>query len=255
MHWFHIIYVGHIKPPWCYFYINHPRACAFMVFEQHKKNKMDNEKMQLGNSAELHKTRLSLYLLWTGITSVTLLAWNAYINADLRSAIEVTHLCRGKSISKTQIRKAENVRNSSSHAVDVLKITRKWFPQLFQPTSRQLQPDLWMETRAHFWRALLCAAARCPQFSGSRQPVRLHLRASPRSKFSASIRRQWEGGTTGRRPLSASLGSAGPLSRHIWDMSSRGPGTVSLTSWSSATGGVHLGVNATCQVRPDVCIE
>lgn len=55
MHWFHIIYVEHIKPPWCHFYINHPRECAFMVFEQHKNNKMDSEKMQLGNSAELHK--------------------------------------------------------------------------------------------------------------------------------------------------------------------------------------------------------
>lgn len=139
VHWFHIIYVEHIKPPWCYFYINHPRACAFMVFAQHLKIiKWITKKNAVRQQRRDPQTRLNLYLLWTGITSVTLLAWNTYIKADLRSAIEVTHLRRGKSTSKTQIRKSENVRNSSSHAVAILKITRKWFPRVFQPTPGQL---------------------------------------------------------------------------------------------------------------------
>lgn len=53
--------------------------------------------MQLGNSAELHKLAPGLYLL-SGITGVTLLSWNTYIKADLRSAVGVTHLHQGKPI-------------------------------------------------------------------------------------------------------------------------------------------------------------
>lgn len=164
---------------------------------------------------------------------MTLLAWNTYIKADLRSAIEVTHLRRGKSISKTQIRKSGKKKQK-------LELSRSWH---FKNNQKMISTVVLTYVTSTFnliceWKhgripvaPLFAPRWWCPQSSGTKQRVRLHLRASPRSKFSASIRRQWEGGTTGRRPLSASLGSAGPLTRHIWDMSSRGSGTVSLSGW------------------------
>lgn len=74
-----------------------------------------------------------------------------------------------------------------------------------------VRSDLWMETRTHSRRFPLCAAVRRLQSKGWEGWARLHLRATPRSKFSASVRHQWDGGTTGRRPLCASLGATGPL--------------------------------------------
>lgn len=134
---------------------------------------------------------------------------------------------------------------------------------MFQPTSGRRSPDLWMETRTRSRRFPLCAAVRCPRFRGWEEAVRLHLRDALRNKFNASTRRQWEGGTTGRRPLSASLGSAGALRRHIWDMSSAATGRwvpteqQFLSSWRfraqlEEVRGEQLGVNATCQVRFNV---
>lgn len=139
---------------------------------------------------------------------MTILAWNTYIKADLRSAGEMTHLRQGKPITKNT--------HPRFWKCPTLELRHYWhFINNHKMISPGVPPyvrsDLWMETRTHSRHFPLCAAVRSPQSGGWEGWVRLHLRASLRSKFSASGRHQWEGGTTGRRPLSASLGSAGLL--------------------------------------------
>lgn len=145
---------------------------------------------------------------------------------------------------------------------------------IFSGVPPYVTSDLWMETRTRSRRFPLCAAVRCPQSGGWEGWVRLHLRASLHSKFSASCRHQWEGGTTGRRPLSASQFSwssqntdtFGPFrTRHelCGDGKLSVSATISLSSWRfraqlEEACGAHHGVNATCQVRLvylDVCVE
>lgn len=123
---------------------------------------------------------------------------------------------------------------SDTRAGALLAFYILYSPEIISPgVPPYLRSDLWMETRTHSRRFPLCAAVRRLQSRGWQGRARLHLRATLRSKFSASFRHQWDGGTTGRRPLSESLGSAGPLRAQTYlDRFGHAMSSAAMGSWA-----------------------